>query len=103
VCVCAPRDPHTQLRGERRDVSGEASPNNHFFLCRLEVAIRPSPKIPNTVGEDSKSTLRKHLSWQYIINAAVIASANPTANCNMNQFFLSITRGPKSSPEVSDY
>ena len=42
------------------------------------------------MGEDSKSTPRKHLSWQYIINAAVIASANPTANCNMNQFFLSI-------------
>jgi hypothetical protein len=55
------------------------------------------------MGEDSKSTPRKHLSWQYIINAAVVASANPTANCNMNQFFLSITRGSKSSPEVSDY
>jgi hypothetical protein len=49
------------------------------------------------VGQDSKSTPRKHLSWQYIINAAVIASANPTANCNINQFFLSITRGPKSN------
>ena len=77
------------------------SPNpEHFYACRgrtPEVAIRPIPKIPNTMGQNSRSSPRKQRSWQNIINAAAIAIASPTTNCSMKQVLLFIADDPKSS------